>query len=755
MPRRRRAPPAVISASSAPTLTVSPSAAWILTIVPETGEGTSASTLSVEISTSVSSAATLSPTCLCHSRTVPSETESPIAGITTSIVPVSTAIPGLHSNGLPGLRSPAVGDHDKADRAGERAQPAEDRDRHRQPERDHAPRAAAMQTSDITIQITPWASPSTNVSRLRVAEHERAHQQRQVDGGVGERRRLEAAEGDDALTTAADSSAASPPERLIGLLGPALGIGRPPGELVVLGVRRDHGAVGQPGHPDQHRDPVGQPDQRLDASAAPGPPTIPRCSSRASVSAGFSPTSTDPPAPSAQRSAQVASQARAPAGQPAAVGGADHAQRRQALHRVVGQQSQRPPGRLALERQAPVRGVEAAQPGRQPVVAGRAPPAQLGQRAVGLPRRPRRRLERLVAPGDLDVRRAATGRGPGCRARRPSLHRTRAAAGGARPARRDRLARCTARRKHWGWGYEHEQPSPAELRDAAAFLAGHLGFGSASPSRRWRCRRSRCPAPRLSPPPRAGRDLPAGSTTSGRGTPTAAPIATSCAASGAQFEHPPDVVAPPARRGGADRGARVGAGRRRGRDPVRRRHQRRRRRRARRRPTRFTGVVTIDLRALDRVLEVDPVSLSARIQAGATRPAAGGAAARARPDPAPLPAVIPVRHARRDDRHPRRRPLRHPLHPHRRPGGVGPGADPGGRVGVPAAAGLRRRRLARPDADRLRGHARRDHRGLGAGPRRGRGSRARPAVRFADFTAGARARCERCRSPGCTPPTAG
>jgi len=34
----------------------------------------------------------------------------------------------------------------------------------------------------------------------------------------------------------------------------------------------------------------------------------------------------------------------------------------------------------------------------------------------------------------------------------------------------------------------------------------------------------------------------------------------------------------------------------------------------------YTGVVTIDLGALDRVLEVDPVSLSARIQAGATGP---------------------------------------------------------------------------------------------------------------------------------------
>ncbi len=56
--------------------------------------GTSASTLSVEISTIVSSAATMSPSALCHSRTVPSATESPMAGITTSTVLVSNRHPG-------------------------------------------------------------------------------------------------------------------------------------------------------------------------------------------------------------------------------------------------------------------------------------------------------------------------------------------------------------------------------------------------------------------------------------------------------------------------------------------------------------------------------------------------------------------------------------------------------------------------------------------------------------------------------------
>ena len=48
--------------------------------VPAAGEGTSASTLSVDTSTSGSSASTASPTCLSHSRTVPSVTDSPICG---------------------------------------------------------------------------------------------------------------------------------------------------------------------------------------------------------------------------------------------------------------------------------------------------------------------------------------------------------------------------------------------------------------------------------------------------------------------------------------------------------------------------------------------------------------------------------------------------------------------------------------------------------------------------------------------------
>ena len=80
-----------------PTETVSPASARISVSVPLAGEGTSASTLSVEISTIVSSASTASPGCLAHSSTVPSETDSPIAGIVISIVCASASAGRLGS----------------------------------------------------------------------------------------------------------------------------------------------------------------------------------------------------------------------------------------------------------------------------------------------------------------------------------------------------------------------------------------------------------------------------------------------------------------------------------------------------------------------------------------------------------------------------------------------------------------------------------------------------------------------------------
>src|SRR3954453_9159290 len=72
-------------ARTVPTSTVSPTSTASDATRPLAGDGTSVSTLSVEISTIGSSDSTQSPTRFFHSTTVPSATDTPIWGIVTSI----------------------------------------------------------------------------------------------------------------------------------------------------------------------------------------------------------------------------------------------------------------------------------------------------------------------------------------------------------------------------------------------------------------------------------------------------------------------------------------------------------------------------------------------------------------------------------------------------------------------------------------------------------------------------------------------
>ena len=175
------------------------------------------------------------------------------------------------------------------------------------------------------------------------------------------------------------------------------------------------------------------------------------------------------------------------------------------------------------------------------------------------------------------------------------------------------------RLKHWGWGYEDEQPSPEELRAAAAFLSERLGFGSPEPERPVPLSAVSLPAPRLRAPESlagicATDDHDRALHAYGRS------YRDIVRAFRGRFDHVPDVVAHP--RDEADlsstldwalaAGAAVipfggGTSVVGGVEP-------------RVEGDRFRGVVTIDLKGLDRVLEVDPVSLAARIQAGATGP---------------------------------------------------------------------------------------------------------------------------------------
>ncbi len=174
------------------------------------------------------------------------------------------------------------------------------------------------------------------------------------------------------------------------------------------------------------------------------------------------------------------------------------------------------------------------------------------------------------------------------------------------------------RRKHWGWGYEDEELSPEQVRGAAEFLVGRFGFGSTEPEQPVPLSEVSLPPPRLTPPPSlrpicATDDYQRALHAYGR---SYADVVRSFRG---RFDHPPDVVLRP--RNESDVTAVLDWCTRHGVAVV---------------PwgggtsvvggveaagcEDYAGVVTIDLKALDRVLEVDPVSLSARIQAGATGP---------------------------------------------------------------------------------------------------------------------------------------
>jgi alkyldihydroxyacetonephosphate synthase len=174
------------------------------------------------------------------------------------------------------------------------------------------------------------------------------------------------------------------------------------------------------------------------------------------------------------------------------------------------------------------------------------------------------------------------------------------------------------RRKHWGWGYEDEQPSEAELRSAAGFLRERLGFGSAEPELPVPLDEVSLPRPRLQPP--GSLEAICSTDTHERASHAyGRSYRDVVRAFRGRFERAPDVVARPtderqveavlewAESAGAavipfGGGTSVVAGV----EPDV--------------PARYAGVVTLDLTGLDRVLEVDPVSRAARIQAGVLGP---------------------------------------------------------------------------------------------------------------------------------------
>src|SRR2546429_677179 len=61
-------------------------------------------------------------------------------------------------------------------------------------------------------------------------------------------------------------------------------------------------------------------------------------------------------------------------------------------------------------------------------------------------------------------------------------------------------AAAARRLKHWGWGYEDQQPPEAELREAAAGLRAHLGFEPADVELPVPLDQVELPGPRLESP---------------------------------------------------------------------------------------------------------------------------------------------------------------------------------------------------------------------------------------------------------------
>ena len=268
----------------------------------------------------------------------------------------------------------------------------------------------------------------------------------------------------------------------------------------------------------------------------------------------------------------------------------------------------------------------------------------------------------------------------------------------------------TRRRKFWGWGFEDQQPPHEQVEAAAAGAREHLGFGPAEVERPARLEDIELPPPRLEAPASLAaicRSDPYERAAHAYGKSYRDVVR----AFRGRFDNPPDVVAHPSDEAELERvlawceeanaaaipfggGTSVVGGVE---------------------PPADRPTVSIDLKAMDRVLEVDSTSRAALIQAGATGPRLEeqlrehGLTLRHFPQSfeySTLGGWIATRagghyatlHTHIDDFVESVRAL-----------------TPRGWWESRQAAGVGRRAEPRPHADRLRGHPRRDHRGVDAG----------------------------------------
>jgi alkyldihydroxyacetonephosphate synthase len=174
------------------------------------------------------------------------------------------------------------------------------------------------------------------------------------------------------------------------------------------------------------------------------------------------------------------------------------------------------------------------------------------------------------------------------------------------------------RRKHWGWGYEDQQPSSAQLRETASALAAQLGIGSTEVRDPVGLQALDLAPPRVRAPMELA-DICADDDHARASHAWGKSYADVVRGFHGRFDDPPDFVARPRRESEVERllewcadervaaipyggGTSVVGGV------------------SPRVAPAYSGAVSIDLSGLDRVLEVDPVSRAARIQAGASGP---------------------------------------------------------------------------------------------------------------------------------------
>ena len=260
---------------------------------PSPGAGTSASTLSVEISTIVSSASIASPSCLCHSRIVPSVTDSPIAGIDdldrrvdrhavdSSARPRRATLRGCC--GQPAARRAAAPRTNSRCRRTARRR----RDGHRdgQPQRDDPqPRGReagerhddpAEAVGHAEDELAAACRPATSQTISSASVDRRSGRTTPHFSRVEGERRGARSRQQRAMRRSASSASA----------GQRVDVGRPPGVVVVLVVGAPTSAPGgEPGLADEHHQPVRQADERLDRCTRSGATDHSSSSSRTSVS---------------------------------------------------------------------------------------------------------------------------------------------------------------------------------------------------------------------------------------------------------------------------------------------------------------------------------------------------------------------------------------------------------------------------------------------------------------------------------------